>query len=197
MPDFKVIDGGGPEGRDRVFAEHELRDALHETAANMLRVIRGAGKPYELVKQFSKVVQVAIKFKDAFGHWPPSHVLSEMLAMHDEVHAMDEKQSAGQFTQADMDRWYEDGTMDRKYAEHSIKAGVLQVIASQFVGQTPQERAGASEMSRGINEIIAAKQKSNKYWEAKQPATVKNARKKRKATAPRFGSKLGRPISDK
>ena len=180
MPDFTVIDGGGPEGRDRIFAEQELRNALHDTAANMLRVIRGAGRPYELVKQFSNVVQIAIKFRDAFGHWPPSHMLGEMLAMHDEVHEMDEKQSAGRFTKADMDRWYEDGTMDRKYAEQSIKAGALQIVASQFVGQTLQERAGESEMSDGINKAIAGRQKSNKYWKAKYPAPAKKARKKRK-----------------
>jgi hypothetical protein len=41
MPDFTVIDGGGPEGREQILAEQALRDRLHETAANMLRVIRG------------------------------------------------------------------------------------------------------------------------------------------------------------
>jgi hypothetical protein len=51
----------------------------------------------------------------------------------------------GRSTKADMDRWYEDGTMDRKYAEHSIKAGVLQIVASQFVGQSLQQRAGEPE----------------------------------------------------
>jgi hypothetical protein len=50
-----------------------------------------------------------------------------------------------------MDRWYEDGTMVRKYAEQAIKAGALRTIASQFVGQTLQERAGESEMSDAIN----------------------------------------------
>lgn len=194
MPDFTVIDGGGPAGRDRIFAEQELRDRLHETAANMLRIIRGAGKPYELVTQFNEVVKAAIKFKDAFGHWPPSHVLGEMLAMHDEVHAMDEKQAAGRFTKEDMDRWYEDGTMDRKYAIEAIKAGVLQTIASQFVGQTLQERAGESEMSDGINKVIAARKKSREYWDAKHPAPAKaKSGTRRKTSAPRkFGSRLGK-----
>jgi hypothetical protein len=193
MPDFTVIEGGGPEGRDRILAEQELRDALQETAANLLRVIRGAGKPYELVKQFNNVVQIAIKFRDAFGHWPPSHTLAEMLAMHDEVHEMDRKQSEGQFNQADMNRWYEDGTMDRKYAEQAIKAGVLQIIASQFVGQTLQERAGETEMRDGINQVIAAKKKSREYWDAKHPAPNKTNKKKRKpGGARRFGSRPGK-----
>jgi hypothetical protein len=185
IPDFTVIDGGGPEGRDRIFAEQELRNRLHETAANMLRIIRGAGKPYELVTQLNDVVKAAIKFRDAFGHWPPSHVLSEMLAMHDDVHEMDEKHAAGRFTKEDMDRWYDDGTIDRKYAVQAIKAGVLQTIASQFVGQTLQERAGETEMRDGINQVIAAKKKSREYWDAKHPAPTRTSAKKRKPSAPR------------
>jgi hypothetical protein len=99
-------------------------------------------------------------FRDAFGHWPPSQMLDEMLAMNNEVHEMDEKYSAGRFTKADMDRWYENGTVDRKCAEHSIKAGVSQIVASQFVGQTLQERAGESQMRDGINQVIAARRNS-------------------------------------
>jgi hypothetical protein len=192
VPDLTVIDGGGPEGRDRIFAEQELRNALLETAANMLRVIRGAGKPYELITQFSVVVQSAIKFRDAFGHWPPSHTLAEMLAMQDEVDEMYEKRAAGRFTEADMDRWYQDGTMDELYAERTIKAGMLQLVASQFVGQTLQERVGESEMSDGINKFIAAREKARKYREAKYPAPVKAGRKKQKPTTRRFGSRLGK-----
>lgn len=50
MPEFTVIDGGGPEGRDRILAEQDFRDALREGTANMLRVNRGAGKSYGLLK---------------------------------------------------------------------------------------------------------------------------------------------------
>jgi hypothetical protein len=144
------------------------------------------------VEQINEAVKAAIKFKDTFGDWPPSHVLGEMLAMHDDVHAMDEKRSTGRFTKEDMDRWYEDGTMDRKYAEHSIKAGVLQIIASQFVGQTLQERAGESEMRAGINSTIAARKKSNEYRKAKYPRPAKSGRKKQKPATRRFGSRLGK-----
>jgi len=44
MADFRIIEGGGPGGRDRLFAEQELRDALHVTAANLLRVVKGGWK---------------------------------------------------------------------------------------------------------------------------------------------------------
>ncbi|WP_407174552.1 hypothetical protein [Bradyrhizobium sp. STM 3562] len=175
MADFRVIEGGGPEGRSRLLAEQELRNALHITAANLLRIVRGAGKPYELMMQFNRVVQAAIQYRDAVGHWPPSDLLGQMLRMRDEVDEMHEREAAGKCTEADMERWYEDGTIDRKYAEASIKAGVLQIIASQFVDQPLQEKAGKSEMSDG--KLIAAKAKSHAYWNA-ELSRAKNAPKK-------------------
>ena len=55
---FKVIDGGGPgkeerdkaqeereKERQREWATSEFSWAIRETAANMIRIIRGAGKP--------------------------------------------------------------------------------------------------------------------------------------------------------
>src|SRR4051812_17515873 len=57
---FKVIDGDGPgkeerdleRNRERAMAEFSW--AIRDAAANMLRIIRGAGKPYELLIQMRK-----------------------------------------------------------------------------------------------------------------------------------------------
>jgi hypothetical protein len=173
MPDFTVIEGGGPEGRDRVLAEEELSNALYDAAANLLRVIRGAGKPHELVRQFNNVVQASIQFREAFGHGPPSHLLAKILRMHDDVQELDLTLAAGKFTKADIDRKYEDGTTDRMCAESAIKSGALQLIASQFIDQPLQERAGQSQMRDGINEAIKAKAKIRAYWSAKYPSSAK------------------------
>lgn len=184
MPDFTVIDGGGPEGRDQKLAELEFRSALRETAANMLRIIRGAGKPYALLMQMSDVVTAAVTLRDITGHLP-TEVLERVLHGDSETEAIWEKRRTGAIDEATIDRWQEDGTIDVKYAESTIKAGVLQIIASQFVGQALQERAGESEMSDGINKVIAARQKSNKYWDAQRKITTsKIAHKKRKRTPP-------------
>ena len=76
-----------------------------------------------------------------------------------------------------------------------IKARVLQIIASQFVGQTLQERAGKSEMSDGINKYIAARQNSKKYWEVNHPAPVKTGAKGQ--SLHRHWDLLGRPVPEK
>jgi hypothetical protein len=169
-------DGGGPEGRDRIYAEQEFKEALREAAANMLRVIRGAGKSYALLKQMSDVVAAAVKVRDVTGQLP-TDILETVLHGESETEAIWEKRRTGEIDEASIDRWHEDGTIDRKYAENSIKAGVLQIIASQFVEQTLQERAGESEMNDGINKAIAARHKSNKYWEAKYPPAAKRVAK--------------------
>jgi hypothetical protein len=190
MPDFTVIEGGGPEGRDQILAEQDFKNAVRAAAANMLRIIRGAGKPHELLIQLSDVVSAAVKVRDFTGYLP-TDLMVTILQGESKTEAIWERYRKGEIDKATIDRWQEDGTIDKAYAESSIQAGALQIIASRFVYQTLQERAGETEMRDGIKTAIAAKQKSKKYWEAKYPAPVKTGHKKRKPAPRRFGSKLG------
>jgi hypothetical protein len=191
MPDFTVIEGGGPEGRDRLLAEQEFTFALRQTAANMLRIIRGAGKPFELLTQMSDVVAAAIKVRDATGHLP-HELLQTILHGTDETTALWEKLQKGEIDEATIDRWQEDGTISRMYAERIIKDGVLQMVASQLVGQMLQERAGETELRDGINKAFDARAKHHKYWGPKRSAHAKPARKTRKSPTQRSGSKPGK-----
>jgi len=180
VPNFTVIKGGGPEGRDRIRVEQELEFALREAAANMLRIIRGAGKSYALLKQLSDVVSAAVKVQDVTGRLP-TDILEAVLHRESEIEVIREKRRAGKIDEASIERWHEDGTFDQLEAEDSIKGGVLQIIASQFVGQKTQECAGGSEMRNGINEVSAARQKAKQYRDAgRKASTVKTVRKKRK-----------------
>jgi hypothetical protein len=157
----------------------------------MLRIIRGAGKPYELLIQLSDVISAAVKVREVTGQLP-TDVMVNVLQGESKTEAIWERYAKGEIDKAAIDRWQEDGTIDRKYAEESIKAGALQVIASQFVDQSLQEKAGQSELRDGINPAIAAREKSKQYWEAKYPASAKTGRKKRKPAPRRFGSRLGK-----
>jgi hypothetical protein len=180
MPDFTVIEGGGPEGRDRIRAEQEFEFALREAAANMLRIIRGAGKSYALLKQLSDVVAAAVKVRDVTGQLPID-ILETVLRRERKTEAIWEKRRTGEIDETSIERWQDDGTFDKIEAEDSIQAGVLQIIASQFVGQKTQECAGESEMRNGINEAFEARQKAKQYWDAqRRSSTVKTTRKKGK-----------------
>jgi hypothetical protein len=180
MPDFTIIEGGGPEGRERVHVEQEFEFVLREATANMLRIIRGAGKSYALLKQMSDVVAAAVKVREVTGQLP-TDILETVLHRESKTEAIREKRRAGKIDETSIERWQDDGTFDKLEAEDSIKAGVLQIIASQFVGQRTQECAGESEMRNGINEAFKARQKAGQYRDAQlRPSTVKTTGKKGK-----------------
>ena len=181
MPDFTVIEGGGPAGRDRIYAEQEFELALREAAANMLRIIRGAGKPFALLEQMSEIVAAAVKYRDVAGKLPID-ILQTVLHCESETEVIWEKRRAGEIDEASIERWRENGELDQLEAEDSIKAGALQIIASQLVGQRPQKQAGVREMREGINRVFGAKKKMKEYWAQGQRGSI--ARKHPKKRKP-------------
>jgi hypothetical protein len=195
---FKVIDGDGPgkEERDRAQAELDKEQrrewvagdfswAIRECAANMLRIIRGAGKPHELLIQMRKVIDTAIKFQEAHGYWPQNEIVSK-LGLEDKKFECLERGHSGDLAQVHIDRWSEDGTFDEMSAEHSVYRGVLQIIASRMIGQNTQERAGDSEFHEGLRELQEVReQRRRKYLEqmrVNRPAPHRSTPKKRKLT---------------
>jgi hypothetical protein len=91
-----------------------------------------------------------------------------------------EKRRAGEIDEASIERRHEDGSFDKLEAEETIKAGVLQIIDSQFVGLGTQKRAGESEMRDGINKAFEARQKAKQHWDAQQRPLPRRRFEKRK-----------------
>jgi hypothetical protein len=197
MP-FKVIDGSGPgkeerdkalqeekKARDREYATSDLSWAIRETAANMLRIIRGAGKPYELLLQMKKVIDSAIKFQEVHGSWP-NDVMANKLRLEDEMDDCLERGRAGDLAQVHIDRWMKDGTFERMSAEHTLYRGVLQIVASRMIGQNTQERAGDEEFHRGLRELEEIREKRRRKFleeqRASRPVPRRSTAKKRKLT---------------
>jgi hypothetical protein len=188
---FKVIDGDGPakeereRERDREWAKLEFSWAIRDTAANMLRIIRGAGKPYELLFQMKKAIDSAIKFQELHHHWP-SDVIANDLQLEDEMEKVLARGREGTLDQVTIDRWWKDGTFDRMMAEHTIHRGALQAIASELIGQNTQKRSGETEFHDGIRHWIRVRderiQKDREAAKAARPAPPK--RKPRKPTKP-------------
>lgn len=168
---FKVIDGGGPskderekaqeqheQARKRERVEGDLSWAVRECAANMLRIIRGAGKPHDLLLQMKKVIDTSITFQEVQGYWP-GEVIAGKLRLQDEMEECFEQHRTGALSEASIDLWQEDGTFAQMSAEHTAFCGALQIIASRMIGQKVQESAGDSEFSRGLRELEDVKEK--------------------------------------
>lgn len=126
------------EDAARQRANENLRWPLRDLAANLMRITRGAGKPYHLVNEINAVVSALNSYKEAFGHFPDSDTLRQTLNI-----SLDEEK--------------EDRLSDRAllwfYAEEKMMKGGLQMAASKLLGQTPQERMGHREVFEGLTEI--------------------------------------------
>ena len=192
MTNLRVIEGGGERSNpERDLAEQEFTNYLREAAANLLRVIRGAGRPGALIKQFYDVAVSAIEFREVAGHGPPAGTVARVLRVEDEADEIFTKRASGQIRQESIDRWDEDGTFDRMYAEGMIQRGALQIVASKLLDQVIQVRAGESEMYEGIRRLTAAQERHRKHVGAN--SSVKVVRKKRDRKAPPLPSNSRTP----
>ena len=105
-----------------------LDDALKDLTANLLRVVRGAGKPYDVRKQVALVHAAYAGLAEANPRatWPDiSEGLSVASAFEDEMTT----------------------------ARECMVRGALQIAASKIADQPMQERAGRDELMTGFRAI--------------------------------------------
>jgi hypothetical protein len=186
---FKVIDGDGPgrpgkeerdRDRDREWTKHEFSWAIRDTAANMLRIIRGAGKPDELLMQMKKAIDSAIKFQELHGHLPTDVIIDD-LQVEDEMETFLARGREGTTDQATIDGWWKDGTFDRMMmmAERTIYRGALQAIASELIGQNTQQRRGENEFHEGLRQWMKIREERIRKEQEAASASRPTARKRK------------------
>ncbi len=95
-------------------------------------------------------------------------MIAKALKMNDAVEGLYERERAGEITERDIDHRHQDGTIDRHQAETAIKKGALQIIASQLLDQPLQEKAGETELRKGIRDAMTAQDKRQKYLKVRE-----------------------------
>lgn len=167
--------------REREWSENQFSWALRETAANMLRIIRGAGKPYDLLLQLQKTLETAVKYQEAHGRFPD---VAGYLRFESEYQQIQERFYRGELDQSYRREWWDDGTFSRMMAEHKIVRGALQMVASELIGQSTQRCAGHSELHDGIQRLDQIRdekiKKERAAARATRPPAKKTIRKRRK-----------------
>lgn len=121
-------------------AAEQVRGRLIELAANVLRVSRGAGRPYSVGNECLAVVQAIQAYREAAGQWPPSELIASAL----------------DFTGPSRDGKMSDEARAAEYARERIIRGAMQFAASSLLGQRTQISAGESEMRAGIQALDRA-----------------------------------------
>ena len=163
----RVVTSNSDDDIRRHRAMSKVRWALVELAANMLRVIRGAGRPHEIGEQTIAVLTAMETYRKDVGFWPDANEISDSLSFYERPNWF------GQISPPDQERWY---------AERTVMRGALQSIASSLLGQRTQETAGHHEMYQGINEIGRLRAEERARWAAEIQASRADKRRAKKST---------------
>lgn len=132
-PRLTIVAEQSEAERDKQRALDELRWPTREMTANLLRVMRGAGRPHYLPQQIidlAGMILEANKLSNAWGIWT---TMEEVL--HDAFPDRDD---------------------DIDSARQTLLRGSLQTLASNLVDQNTQRIRGERELTEGVDEMLAA-----------------------------------------
>jgi hypothetical protein len=112
---------------------------LRVCAADVLRVLAGAGQPQQMLQSMASVIHACADLYEARGHYPTAEEIR--LALHWRDPPLSEEFPPQQ--------------RRRRKATETVCIGSCRRIASMLVGQLTQRRHAETRMLDGINEIAA------------------------------------------
>ncbi len=122
--------------RDSRRVKDDLTWALQDLAANLIRVVRGAGKPH-LLRDYAVAFLNAIEdYKEVTGSSPDPDLLAKILSIERDPVIL---------------RQVGDDERLRDNLQRDIVRGSLQIAASRLIRQVAQEQIGDSELMQAIN----------------------------------------------
>lgn len=152
------------EQSERELAENQARKLikgpLRQLSCNIIRVVRGAGKAWEIAGQAVAVLESFEEYRAIVGHYPTDYEIREAISVRTE---------APSGLPAREIEW--------SYAMEDIIAGSLQMAASRLAGQPTQERAGESEMFKGLIAIEKIREENSRTFNPTPPPTKRGRRK--------------------
>lgn len=170
---LKVVSSQTSTQIERNRAEGDLEFPFRNLAANVIRTVRGAGRPEDMVAQMLACLDAAEAYRKLTGHYPKAKIYRRFLNLaefyFDPTTWVDQKEKEA-IKQLAMS-----GYPERIEAERMIHRGAMQVAASRLLGQHTQEVAGDHEMYAGVHLLKDSMAVQNVYWRrrmAKEAATA-------------------------
>lgn len=178
---LKVVTSQTDSELRRKNAETELKYPLRELAANLIRIVRGAGDPDQLPDQLVQTLKFYEKHVKATGGVPKPKVVRKML---DPEEAMIEARPWTEITNPEeIEALNRSGMAERQEAEELMRKGGLQITASMLLGQHTQSIAGEHEMYRGhhlMHDALAVDSLHWRKWQKERDEEEKRARRRSK-----------------
>lgn len=164
-PKLSIVAQNSQRQIDANWAQQDVDRALVELAANIIRVVRGAGKPEQIVHQCSDVVNAAVEYREAAGRLPSPASLASAIGLKREPIDYDDSFWAA-----------------RQIAYRRIVRGSLQMAASKLLGQHMQIDRGEDEIDAAIQELESAREAIRRKRAAEERAARAKPALKKKST---------------
>jgi len=133
--------------QDGKYALGWVRFGLQQLAANLLRVIAGAGRPQHIVGQVRALAEFIESYERAAGRSPGRYELSSCLqTSYDE----------------ELIRRFAVIERERAEAVETIVAGSLQIAASRLLGQATQQTLAQHKLYKGIRDMERVREQARK-----------------------------------
>lgn len=128
--------------------------------ANILRVVRGAGAPHDLLRQMRALEDAMFAHWEADRTWPLSEI------------------SAAVWVHEKPDNWdrYGENARGEWYAERTILSGALRYVAGELIGPPVQASRGSTEVRQGIRDLERLRQAERERWLAAKAVRRRGAR---------------------
>lgn len=169
-PKLEVVAKNTRQQIDAMQMQGRVDYALRELAANIIRVVRGAGRPDDIIGQCNEVLKEAVEYHEKVGRYVSLDSVAAALRLERE-RISDYDSFVGQ----------------RQLAMRQMINGSLQVTASRLLGQPTQQRRGESEMFEAYRELERLYQELRKKREAETKAARTSAAPKRNTAKDRKG----------
>lgn len=172
-PQLRVAAENDRSVLDHERARRDIEWPLRNLAANMMRISRGAGAPYEVGRQCQDVVESFVAYWKRCGVWPSSEEVSEILSFRESPHPRDL-------------------IYDLERAIEEVTKGALRFAAGRLVDQRMQADHGEKELLAGVDRIERYREEMRAYWAKKAaesqkpktpPAKKRTAAKAKRRTA--------------
>jgi hypothetical protein len=158
--------------QDAERAAEALNDAVRELAANVLRVIAGAGKNHTLIEQTIALLEAYRELQPYAG--TVAYPYSPIVPMAEGLTDLDWRKKnpayADSITEEDLRRWREDGTEDLRLAEEAAVRAALRLVAARLARQPTQETMSDHQFKEALLDFERARTKRVRFYASSRPS---------------------------
>jgi hypothetical protein len=160
------------ERQDAERAAETLSYAVRKFAANVLRVIAGAGKNHTLIDETIALLNAYQELQPYAG--TAAYPNSPIVPLAEGLTDLDWRKNNPAYPDYDSEenrrRWLEDGTEEVRLAEEEVFLAVLGVVAARLVRQPTQESKSNDKFAQALLDYERARTKRTRIYTSSRPS---------------------------